>query len=203
MCRRREARRPAADVLDVRKDVSISACGARAPWYHSLVTLRPDLRIDRVEQLTATRLARYGLGGLLLDLDETLLPAAADLPTPSVIAWSAAVRAAGVRLAIVSNGRPSRVARVADALGISGRALVGKPWPSAFRRALRDLDLGPAETAMVGDQLFTDVAGARAAGLRAILVTPLSSDGLPHTRALRRLESAILRGGDHGRPVHR
>lgn len=183
--------------------MSILTPGARVAWYAPLVQYRPDLRIERVEQLTHRKLRELGVEGLLLDLDETLLPAAAERPTEDVVAWARAVRRAGIRLAIVSNGRVERVRRVASALDIPGRALVGKPWPGAFRRALRELDLPAERCAMVGDQLFTDVLGAKAAGLRAVLLPPLSDGGLAHTRLLRRLERRILRGGDHGRPVHR
>lgn len=165
--------------------------------------VRPDLRVDRVERLDAELLASLGLRGLLLDLDETLVPAAAAVPSASVRAWAAGLRRAGVRLAILSNGRPRKVAAVAAALDVPGRSLVGKPWPGAFRRGLALLDLPRASVAMVGDQLFTDVAGARAAGFRTVLVPPLSSAGLPHTRMLRRLESRILEGGERGRPLHR
>ena len=164
---------------------------------------RPDLRIDRVEQLTRRRLQDFGVEGLLVDLDETLLPAAAELPTEQVVAWARSLTREGIRLVIVSNGRPDRVRRVMRALDVPGRALVGKPWPGAFRRAVRELGLPAERCAMVGDQLFTDMLGAKAAGLRAILVPPLSTGGMAHTRLLRRLERRILRGGDHGRPVHR
>lgn len=167
------------------------------------MNVRPDLRVDRVEQLSLAYLAEHGVRGLLLDLDETLLPAAAHEPTPQVVAWARSLTDAGVRLAIVSNGRKERVRRTATRLGVPGRWLTGKPWPGAYRRGLRQLGVPASEAAMVGDQLFTDVAGARAAGLRTILVPPLSSGGLPHTRLLRRLEELVLKGGDRGRPVHR
>lgn len=183
--------------------MSMSTRAPLATWYAPLVNLRPDLRVDRVERLTARRLESLGLVGLLLDLDETLLPAAATEPTSEVVAWARDLQRAGVRLAIVSNGRPDRVARVARALDVPARALTGKPWPGAFRRGLAQIGLPAERCAMVGDQLFTDVVGARAAGLRTVLVPPLSRGGMPHTRALRRLEARILRGGEHGRPVHR
>ncbi len=167
------------------------------------MNLRPDLRVDRVEQVTARRLEGLDVGGLLLDVDETLLPAAARTPDPAIVAWARGLEDAGIRLAIVSNGRPGRVASVAAALGVPGRALTGKPWPGAFRRGARTLGLPPERCAMVGDQLFTDVLGARAAGLRTVLVAPLSHGGLVHTRLLRHLEARLLRGGEHGRTVHR
>ena len=159
--------------------------------------------MHRVEDVAPDLLRTYGLDGLLLDLDETLLPAEADRPAAPVAAWVRRLLAAGVRLAILSNGTPRRVARVARELGIPGLALVGKPWPGAVRRGLKRLGLPPARVAIVGDQLFTDVLAARWSGTRAILVAPLSSGGMPHTRALRRLETRILKGDDRGRPVHR
>ena len=180
-----------------------SASAWRTRCYPDPVIPRPDHRVDRVERLDASRLAALGLRGLLLDLDETLMPAGAAAPSDGVVAWAQALLRADVRLAMVSNGRRARVAAATAALGVPGCALAGKPWPIAFRRGLALLDLAPSCVAMVGDQLFTDVAGARAAGLRTILVPPLSDAGLPHTRMLRRLESVLLEGGERGRPVHR
>jgi HAD superfamily hydrolase (TIGR01458 family) len=49
-------------------------------------------------------------------------------------------------------------------------AVIGKPEKGFFRLALEELDLGPHEVAMVGDDAEADVAGAQAAGLRGILV---------------------------------
>ncbi len=180
-----------------------SASLRQGPCYDRSVILRPDLRVDRVEQLSLAYLAEHGVRGLLLDLDETLLPAGAAEPTREVVAWATSLLGGGLRLAIVSNGRPARVRLTASKLGVPGRWLVGKPWPGAYRRGLRDLGVPASEAAMVGDQLFTDVIGARAAGLRTILVPPLSSAGLPHTRLLRRIEAGLLEGGERGRPVHR
>lgn len=167
------------------------------------MSLRPDIRIDRVEQLTTTVLARHAIGGLLLDLDETIVRAGALRPSPAVRSWARSLAEAGVPVVILSNGTPNRVRVASRGLGVRGLALIGKPWRPAFRRGLAVLGLPAERVAMVGDQLFTDVLGARSAGLRTVLVRPLSHGGLPHTRALRGIENRLLGGGDHGRPVHR
>lgn len=54
----------------------------------------------------------------------------------------------------------------------TGRApiIVGKPGAIMFARALEQLNGRPAETAMVGDRIETDILGARAVGLRTILL---------------------------------
>jgi putative hydrolase of the HAD superfamily len=85
--------------------------------------------------------------------------------------------ASRVPLAVVSNGLSRDQRAKLEALGLAGRfdsvvisEEVGllKPDPAIFRRALEALDT-PAEAAVyVGDNQAHDVAGAKAAGMRAI-----------------------------------
>ena len=48
--------------------------------------------------------------------------------------------------------------------------LMGKPSRAFFELALRDMGLGPEQAVMIGDDIHTDVGGARDAGMRGILV---------------------------------
>jgi len=162
------------------------------------VTIRPELRVARVEDLDTSTLRALHLRGLLLDVDETLLASRAERLDASVEAWVVSLRDAGIHLAIVSNGRPERVRTVARTLAIPGSALTGKPFPWAYRSAARHFGVPTATVAMVGDQLFTDVLGARWAGFRTILVDPRSQGGLPHTRLLRHVERRLLRNEPTG-----
>jgi HAD superfamily hydrolase (TIGR01458 family) len=61
------------------------------------------------------------------------------------------------------------VAGLEYAAGVEAR-LVGKPSRAYFEGALAELGVAPAEAVMVGDDVEADVGGAKAAGLRAILV---------------------------------
>jgi len=56
----------------------------------------------------------------------------------------------------------------------------------------------PEATALVGDQLFTDILGGNRLGLHTILVRPQSAREFPLTRVVRVLERALLRGGRSG-----
>ena len=82
-------------------------------------------------------------------------------------------------LAIVTNGAPSvqraklgetTLARHFKAIAISVEVGYPKPDARIFRFALDRLGIGPSEAAMVGDSRPRDVAGARATGMRAILL---------------------------------
>ena len=63
------------------------------------------------------------------------------------------------------------VAAVSVAAGV-GPVVVGKPQPPLFRIALMRLGLEPAQAAMVGDSIESDVAGGRATGMRTVLYAP-------------------------------
>ena len=86
------------------------------------------------------------------------------------------LRRAELRLGLVSNGIRDLHEFVAhhrlDVDAIVGSRAHGyvKPHPTIFQAALGQLGVAPAEAVMVGDSLEEDVEGARALGMRAILV---------------------------------
>lgn len=131
----------------------------------------------------------------MVDLDDTLVSSLGESLDTTFVKWLTDLRASDVPVVILSNGQRGRVERYAKALGIRGFSLIGKPLPHAFRQGLKALGTQPHETAMIGDQLFTDVFGANVIGMISILVTPLSPGSLPHTRLFRKLEARILKGG--------
>ena len=155
----------------------------------------PKERLNRVTEITPDWLAQRGLRGVVVDLDNTLVPYGVAPPPPVELAeWKRALDAAGIPLAIVSNAKKHRTRRWAEALGVFGWGLAGKPFPLSLRKAFARLGLRPAEVAVVGDQLFTDVLGANLAGGYAVLVDPIEpKKGLPHTRWVRGLERWLLR----------
>lgn len=146
-------------------------------------------------------LRERGVRGLLVDADDTII-AGDDAPSDEVTGWIADLHAAGIKVALLSNGTHGRIERLGKMLGIPYLSLVGKPLRIAFRRGLRAIGTEAPQTAMVGDQLFTDVLGANCAGLTSVLVRPLTPGRHPHTRAIRVLERWVL-GGDRDRTLDR
>jgi putative hydrolase of the HAD superfamily len=86
------------------------------------------------------------------------------------------LRAAALRIGLVSNGIRDLTEFVAhhrlsvDAIVDSRTHGRVKPHPTIFQAALEVLGVAPAEAVMVGDSLEEDVEGARALGMRALLV---------------------------------
>lgn len=159
--------------------------------------LRPDDLIDHVAQITPEFLAARGLRGLLLDLDNTLIPYGSYQENAEVVRWAQELRSAGIRLYLLSNATSKRASFWLERLAFAGVGMAGKPNPKAFQRGAQELGLPPEQVGMVGDQVFTDVLGGNLAGLHTILVRPLVDNALPHTRVARLLERQVLRRYGH------
>lgn len=154
--------------------------------------LQPDRYYTSIHAVDLTSLREAGIDALLIDLDNTLLPRDTNLVPEEVCEWAARLEEMGFRACLVSNNWHERVFGVARQLGFELVPKALKPFPWAFRRGMRLLDATPRRTAVVGDQLFTDVLGGRLVGCTTVLVDPLSRTDLPHTLLLRLIEARIM-----------
>jgi 2-haloalkanoic acid dehalogenase type II len=90
------------------------------------------------------------------------------------------LRQMGVRIGLVSNAYEEDIDPILSKAGLEKRlfdVVVGvntvkkaKPEPDIFRYALAKLDVKPEETLFVGDHVDNDYKGARAVGIRALLI---------------------------------
>jgi HAD superfamily phosphatase (TIGR01668 family) len=135
---------------------------------------------DSVRDIDAKSLAKRGVTLMLADLDNTIVPYSVALPTDEVRAWRESLKNSGIDLFILSNNRkPTRARAFAESLGVPFIGHAGKPKAASFRKAMAEIGRTPAETVMVGDQIFTDVLGAKNAGIPALLVRPIKLSGNP------------------------
>jgi hypothetical protein len=154
----------------------------------------PDERHRSIFTIDYESLWRRGRRGLIFDLDNTLGPQ--DFAGLDERVWEliAGLRGQGFRVGLVSNHRGQGRDWIQQRLdGVPVCFSAKKPLRSGIRRVLQALELHPAQTAMIGDQLFTDIWGAKRCGLYTILVEPL--DPSPErlwTRGRRWLERKIL-----------
>lgn len=136
--------------------------------------LVPDFHVKNIEAVDLARLRSRGVTLLLADLDNTLVPYGVHTPTEGVRAWKAALEEAGITLFILSNSRkPGRAQRFAEALGVPYEGHAGKPKSGGFHRAMERMGVTPQQTAIIGDQIFTDIWGGNNAGVLTLLVDPI------------------------------
>lgn len=134
-----------------------------------------DCSFHELTDITPEFLAGRGVTLLLIDLDNTIAPYGRYEPTSETVKWAERMRRAGITLFIVSNSHSvGRTAGFAAALGIPFINRAKKPSPRGIREAMSRCGKMPEETALAGDQSYTDVLAANLAGALSLLVHPLS-----------------------------
>ena len=154
--------------------------------------LTPDVRLARVEDITPEYLKSKGFSALLLDVDNTLVSRATGELSPSVIAWVASLKKAGIACCLLSNNWHKTVLGFGAELDVPIVYKAMKPFPFAFIKALVTINAHRATTVVVGDQVFTDILGARLCVIPSILVEPLSETDLWYTKIFRRFEQKLM-----------
>ncbi len=157
----------------------------------SVERFRADGHADTLPDVPLDGLAAAGIRGIVVDLDNTVCAYRRPELAPGVAEWVSAARDRGFAMVLVSNNFTERVASIGAQLGIPIVPNALKPLPFAFLRALRVLGTARRATVVIGDQLFTDVLGAKVLGMRTILTKPLVETDFPLTRVLRFLERTI------------
>jgi HAD superfamily phosphatase (TIGR01668 family) len=161
----------------------------------SVERFRADEHADSLPDVSLDLLAAAGVRGIVVDLDNTVCAYRRPELAPGVADWVRAARDRGFALVLVSNNFTERVASVGAQLEIPVVSNALKPLPFAFLRALKLLGTPRRATVVIGDQLFTDVLGAKLLGLRTVLTKPLVAKDFPLTRVLRFLERTIAGRG--------
>lgn len=155
--------------------------------------LMPDRHFESYRALSPAFLAKRGVRLLLSDIDNTLAPYEQSEPDDEIRAWVAAMQAAGIAVAFVSNNHRERVELFNRTLGCRAYPDAHKPLKKTMRRAMEEHGAIPAETAMLGDQLLTDVLAGKRLGLLSLTVPPIRDKRDPFTRFKRLLERPVFR----------
>jgi hypothetical protein len=150
--------------------------------------ITPEYVFKDITRITPEFLAQKGIKALVLDIDNTLTDDGSQVLDASVAAWLEQMKAAQIRMTIVSNGTPKRVEPFAGKLGLQYVCWAAKPFTLGLRVARRRLGVAKHEMAMVGDQLYTDRMAAALYGIPAFMVVPRGGDRGAHVRFKRKLE---------------
>lgn len=156
-----------------------------------MARLRPDYRFRTVEEITPEFLKQENISGVLVDIDNTIVPWRGEKPVQGVLKWFSSIEAAGIDAVLLSNAGGARAKRMSETLGVPVIAPAGKPFTSGYGKASKLLNIGEDRIAAIGDQVFMDVLGGNHYGLKTILVEPISTREFPATRLMRLLERLV------------
>lgn len=152
----------------------------------------PDYIFAKTTNITVEFLQEKGIEYLLLDVDNTLTTHGNPEPAPGIIPWLAKMQENGIKLIIVSNNYGKRVKPFADLLGLPCVSFSAKPLSLGIRKAMKALGAQKHNTAMVGDQVFTDVIGGHLKGLMSIMVLAIKEEDALRFRLKRNFEKKFV-----------
>lgn len=157
------------------------------------MNLYPDLYLNSVIDINATLLKKNKLEALILDVDNTLIDYYKNL-IEGAEDWCENLKSEGIKCIILSNSnKKEKVETVAKKLGIKYVMFAKKPLKSGFKKALEKLEMKPEQVAVVGDQIFTDVVGAKRMKMFSILVKQVGEKDIFITKVKRPIENAIIK----------
>ena len=133
-------------------------------------SLLPVIRADSLTKLNAPMLKNRGIRLLMMDFDNTIVPYTTSIPTEGMLAWLEKMKSSEIQLCVVSNSHNSRVRVFCETYGLDCITHAKKPFSKGIKACLVRYGIAPGQSALVGDQIYTDVLGANCAGVTSILI---------------------------------
>lgn len=151
----------------------------------------PDEYVDSTYSIDFERLYEEGYRGIIFDIDNTLVPHGAPADERAKALFRR-LKGLGYRIMLLSNNKEPRVKMFNDAVQVEYIFKAGKPATGNYRKAMERMETNQENTLFVGDQLFTDVWGAKKAGIRTFLVKPIDPKEEIQIVLKRYLEKIVL-----------
>ena len=153
--------------------------------------LYPNEECSSSYKIKYHELIAAGYKGIIFDIDNTLVPHGAPA-TEESIALFGYIHSLGLRTCLVSNNKEPRVKSFNDQVHVSYIYKAGKPNPKNYEAAMVRMGSDRKNTVFIGDQIFTDIWGAKKAGIYSILVKPIDKKEEIQIVLKRYLEKPIL-----------
>ena len=150
-----------------------------------------DVYLDSTYDIDFETLYREGFRGVIFDIDNTLVPHGAPADARSIALFER-LKSIGFESVLLSNNKEPRVKMFNDKVHTHYIFKAGKPGKKGYLRAMELMNTKPDTTLFVGDQLFTDVWGAKRAGILTYLVKPIHPKEEIQIVLKRRLEWVVL-----------
>ena len=154
-------------------------------------TFYPDEIKDSAYIIDYEKFFSDGYRGIIYDIDNTLVMHGfpADERAISLINR---LKSIGFSVTLLSNNKEGRVKMFNDAVNVNYIFKADKPLKRGYLKAMEIMGTDANTTLFIGDQLFTDVWGAKRCGIKNILVKPIDPHEEIQIVLKRKLEAVVL-----------
>ncbi|SFR95404.1 YqeG family HAD IIIA-type phosphatase [Anaeromicropila populeti] len=151
----------------------------------------PNEWVDSAYGIDFRKMYDKGYRGVIFDIDNTLVKHGQDADKKAV-AFMEELKDMGYSICLLSNNKRERVERFNQNINVNYIYNGKKPRRGNYLKAMQIMNTNTGNTVFVGDQLFTDVYGAKRAGLYNILVKPIDPQEEIQIVLKRYLEKIVL-----------
>lgn len=151
----------------------------------------PDECADSAYEVNYDALYKQGYRGLLFDIDNTLVEHGADADNRT-INFMTELKRTGFKICLISNNREERVKRFNKEIQVDYIYKANKPSAKNYIKAMKRMKTRPSNTVFIGDQLFTDIYGAKRVGMKSFFVKPIGPEKEIQIVFKRYLERIVL-----------
>ena len=151
----------------------------------------PDRYVASTYVSDFEQLYEEGYRGLIFDIDNTLVPHGAPADKRATALFDR-LKSIGFRCCLISNNQEPRVKMFNQDIGVDYVYNAHKPSTKNYVKAMEIMGTDKENSLFIGDQLFTDVWGAKRAGIRNILVKPIHPKEEIQIVLKRYLERVVL-----------
>lgn len=155
--------------------------------------LYPKEFLPSVYKVTADKLKKLNIDTLVFDIDNTLVPYWIKVPDEKLKNYFKSLTDNGIKIAVLSNSKEQRSKTFCTPVNMPYVFRAGKPGTKGFDMLMSKIGSKPENTAIVGDQIFTDVWCGNKAGAYSILVKQVSPKDELITAPKRPFEKIIIK----------
>lgn len=145
------------------------------------------------KDITPEIIKQFHINGILIDLDDTLVPHNYPVPDENVKSWIEILNQEGIPVCIISNNQKKRMMSFIKDLNVGYFYNSFKPRTHVIDLALGVMNIRRDEAVLIGDQLFTDILAANKSGIKAFLVKPIGNKSTLFIKLKRFIERKILK----------
>ena len=140
--------------------------------------IKPDIEIDKVTELDEKMIdslkRKYGIEGIILDVDDTLRKDMNSIPEVNQ-KWIDKLRGQ-LKVIVLSNGKDAKIEQFFKDRGIDYIGFAHKPLKRNFLKACQKMKVEPSKVLVVGDSVFDDIHGGNRNKMKTVLVNRVEED---------------------------
>lgn len=157
-----------------------------------LERLYPDIYVSSIADIPLGELKKRGIKALAFDIDNTIAPYDVAEPDGWALETLKKIMDEGFKICLLSNNKEKRVRMFNRKIGAYAFWRSGKPGTKGLKKAMRAMGCTARETAVVGDQVFTDVWCGHRAGALSVMTAPICGRDQFITKIKRPLEKIVM-----------